>query len=161
MEGLVLLLLFALAGGPRPTKPGDGGNGKVGGLKTDNYPGGPAGVGPVPKGDPPGGCRLVYQTPAATLEALMLMGYSPLPQIWGPDGKLGTFDASADPDVRQFQLDYNQASRSRWIGNAGGLATDGMMGRCTMAGMAHALAVRGAAAWRERYMQRHDLAPGG
>jgi hypothetical protein len=111
---------------------------------------------------------MVYQSPIDTLQALNLLGYSPFPDIWGPDQKLGTYDAPVDPEVRQFQMDFNQASRSRWLrapqgGPAGGLSPDGRMGRCTMAGMAYALSARGAEAWRARYGVTTDTLdiPGG
>jgi hypothetical protein len=160
VEGLILLLLFAVGGGGRGTTGGGTGNGggTGGGTGNGGWKGGPAGPGSVPSGDPPGGCRLVYQSPASTLQALNLLGYTPLPEIWGPDAQLGTMDADPDPEVQQFQLDYNQASRSKWIGsNGGGLSPDGLMGRCTMAAMSNAQVSQGAAAWRERYMPKVTL----
>lgn len=153
----MLLLLLALGMGGRGTGNGNGATGNGNGT-TGNGHVGPAGPGPVPAGNPPGGCRLVYQSPAATVQALNVLGYTPMPEIWGPDQQLGTFDADVDPEVRQFQLDYNHASRSRWLGNnAGGLEPDGLMGQCTMAAISYATS-RGAEAWRERYMQRVQVA---
>jgi len=150
VEGLVLLLLFALGGGTR----GGNGTGTTGGgdSKGDDYKGGPAGPGKRPAGDPPGGCRLVYHTPFITSQAMNMLGYQPLPNLWGPDQQLGTYDADPDPAVRQFQLDYNQASRSKWLGaNAGGLKVDGLMGKCVMSAMLNVSTGRGDKAWRERY----------
>ena len=156
MEGLILLLLLAMGGGGRGKGTGNGnGNGGTtgtGDTTGDGYTGGPAGPGSVPFGEPPGGCFLHYTTPAASVQGLMILGYTPMPMIWGPDGVLGTFDADPDPEVRQFQLDYNQASRSKWIGSdGGGIEPDGLMGTCTMAAMSNAAVARGEAAWRERY----------
>lgn len=154
MEGLVLLLLFALGGGGRGgngTSNG-GGTGNGGDTKGDDYKGGPAGVGSRPAGDPPGGCRLIYDSPGNTSQALNMLGYSPLPDIWGPDKQLGTYDADPDPAVRQFQLDYNQASRSKWLGTGqGGLKVDGLMGKCVMAAMFNVRTGVGDTAWRDRY----------
>ena len=156
MEGLVLLLLLALGGGGKGSGGGGTGNGgTTGGGSGNGNTGGPAGPGPIPGGDPPGGCRLAYTSPAETVAALNMLGYTPMPQIWGPDGQLGTFDADPDPEVRQFQLDYNDASRTKWIGSdAGGVEPDGLMGRCTMAAMSYADVAQGAAAWRARYMPK-------
>ncbi len=173
-----LLLLLAVGLGSRGKGGGNGapnGNGGTGngngngnggtGNGGDGYPGGPASVGPVPDGEPPGGCHLAFESPASTVSALNMLGYTPNPEIWGPDEVLGTYDADEDMEVRQFQLDYNQASRSGWLGNepgwpgqyAGGLMPDGLMGRCTMAAMAHADVWRGAQAWRARYMPKVHL----
>ncbi|HUU94319.1 MAG TPA: hypothetical protein VM487_01150 [Phycisphaerae bacterium] len=148
MEGLVLLLLLALGmGGNRGT--GNGGTGNGGSKK------GPARPGSVPSGDPPGGCRLAYTSPAATVQGLNMLGYTPIAEIWGPDGQLGTFDAEVDSEVMQFQLDYNDASRTGFLGpNAGGLTPDGMVGKCLMAGMEHVVSHVGAAAWQDRYQAR-------
>lgn len=162
MEGLFLLLLLALGSGGRGNGTGNGnGNGGTtgnGDTTGDGYKGGPAGPGSVPAGNPPGGCRLVFSDPASTVQFLNLLGYTPAPAIFGPDGQLGTFDADPDPEVQQFQLDYNQASRSRWIGtNGGGLEPDGLMGRCTMAAMSNADVARGNAEWRARYMPKVSL----
>ena len=153
MEGLVLLLLFALGGGSSLGGNGtsNGGGGGGGDSDGDGYKGGPAGPGSRPSGDPPGGCRLIYSTPQNTSQALNMLGYSPLPNIWGPDQELGTYDADPDPAVRQFQLDYNQASRSKWLANAGGLKVDGLMGKCVMAAMFNVRTGVGDTAWRERY----------
>lgn len=161
MEALVLLLLLAMGGGGRGSNGGGTGNGSGnGGGSGSGYKGGPAGPGSVPNGDPPGGCRLAYASPAATVQALNLLGYTPIPEIWGPDAQLGTYDADPDPEVRQFQLDYNQASRSRWIGsNGGGITPDGLMGKCTMAAISNAQVARGVDAWRERYMPRVQFVP--
>ena len=150
MEGLVLLLLFALGmGGNRGTGNGGNGNGNGGGKK------GPAGPGSVPNGDPPGGCRLAYTSPEATVQGLNMLGYTPIVDIWGPDGVLGTFDVEVDSEVMQFQLDYNDASRSGMLGaNAGGLTPDGMVGKCLMAAMQHVDVYVGAAAWQDRYQAR-------
>jgi hypothetical protein len=148
--GLVLLLLLALGMGGKGSGNGNGGGSNGGG--NGNGWVGPAGPGSVPSGDPPGGCRLVYSSPAATVQALNMLGYTPLPQIWGPDEQLGTFDATPDPEVRQFQQDYNQASRSNYLASAGGVSADGLMGKCTMAAIEYAAAQ--APAWRERYMHR-------
>lgn len=161
MEGLVLLLLLALGSGGRGNGSGNGnGNGNGNGHI------GPAGVGPIPSGDSPGGCRLVYASPEATVQALAMLGYTPMPEIWGPDRVLGTEDAYPDAEVRQFQLDYNDASRSGWLGNmvngkAGGLTPDAMMGKCTMSAIEHAEVYRGADAWRARYMPRPKVDIGG
>lgn len=161
MEGLVLLLLLALGGGGRPGGNGNGTTGGGGPSKDDGHKG-PASVGPVPPGNPPGGCRLVYGTPESTLQALAMLGYTPLPEIWGPDEKLGTYDADVDPEIRQFQLDYNHASRTRFVGsNAGGLTPDGLMGKCGMAAIAHVMASVGANAWRDKYMPAVGLSPVG
>lgn len=158
MEGLVLLLLLALGSGGKGSNGGGTGNGGTNGGGSgsgDGYKGGPAGVGPIPTGDPPGGCALHYPSPEETVAMLNMLGYTPMPEVWGPDAQLGTFDADPDAEVRQFQLDYNQASRSKWVGpNAGGLMPDGMMGECTMAAMAHAEVYRGSQAWRDRYMHK-------
>lgn len=156
MEGLVLLLLFALGGGSslggNGSSNGGTGNGGNGDTTGDGYKGGPAGPGSRPSGDPPGGCRLIYETPANTAMALNMLGYSPLPDIWGPDQELGTYDADPDAAVRQFQLDYNQASRSKWLGTGqGGLKVDGLMGKCVMAAMFNVRTGVGDTAWRERY----------
>lgn len=151
----LLLLLLALGmGGKNGNGNGggtsNGGNGG-GGTKDDGHVG-PAGPGSVPSGDPPGGCRLVYASPAATVQALNMLGYSPRPDVWGPDAQLGTYDADPDADVMQFQLDYNQASRSRFIANGGGITPDGLMGKCTMSAIEYAQA-QGELVWRDRYMQ--------
>lgn len=161
MGEFVLLLLLALGMGGKSGST-NGGNGNGNGSGNGNGNGkdphvGPAGVGPVPSGDPPGGCRLVYASPFATLQAMNLLGYTPLPEIWGPDEELGTFDADPDPEVRQFQLDYNHASRSKFLNGAGGVTPDGLMGRCTMAAIEYATS-SGEAAWRERYMPRTQVA---
>lgn len=146
MEGLVLLLLLALGMGGS----GNGSNGQTGGGKK-----GPAKGGSRPAGNPPGGCRLAYTTPAATVQGLNMLGYTPIPEIWGPDGVLGTFDVEIDPEVLQFQLDYNDASRTGFLGaGAGGLDPDGMVGECLMAGMEHVIAHVGAVAWQDRYSAR-------
>ncbi len=160
----MLLLLFALGmgGGRNGNGNGNGtgngnGNGQQGG---DEYIG-PADAGTVPYGDPPGGCFLHYTSPAASVQGLNLLGYTPMPMIWGPDNALGTYDADPDPEVLQFQLDYNHASRTKWIGsNGGGIEPDGLMGICTMAAMSNAAVARGPEAWRARYMYRLD-SPGG
>jgi hypothetical protein len=153
VEGLVLLLLFALGGGSSLGGGGNGGGTSGGGdSKGDDYKGGPAGPGSRPSGNPPGGCRQIYDSAGNTSQALNMLGYSPMPQIFGPDDKLGTYDADPDPAIRQFQLDYNQGSRSKYLGtNAGGLGTDGLMGKCTMAAMFHVRTSVGDIAWRERY----------
>ena len=155
-----LLLLLAIGIGSRGKGGGNGANGGNGGNggNGNGYAGGPAGVGPIPNGTPPGGCRLAFTSPMSTLQAMNLLGYTPSPQIWGPDEQLGTFDADNDPEIRQFQLDYNQGSRSKYLGNnAGGLMPDGMMGKCTMAAMAHVDVWVGQSAWRDRYMPRATL----
>jgi hypothetical protein len=84
-----------------------------------------------------------------------MLGYTPIVEIWGPDGVLGTFDVEVDPEVLQFQMDYNDASRTGFLGGgAGGLDTDGMVGKCLMAGMEHVVSHVGAAAWQDRYGAR-------
>lgn len=166
MEGLLLLLLLALGGGSKKGNGNGTGTGNGNGNGNGNGHVGPAGVGPIPSGDPPGGCRLVYDSPEATVQAMAMLGYTPMAEIWGPDAKLGTWDADSDIEVRQFQLDYNQASRSGWLGNmvngkAGGLTVDGFMGQCTMSAIEHADVYRGPEAWRERYMPRPVVSIGG
>jgi hypothetical protein len=129
--------------------PNGAGTGNGGGKK------GPAKGGPRPSGDPPGGCRLAYTSPAATVQGLNMLGYTPMAEIWGPDQQLGTFDAEVDPEVLQFQLDYNDASRTGFLGpNAGGLDPDGLVGKCLMAAMEHVVAYVGAAGWQDRYGAR-------
>ena len=166
MEGLLLLLLLALGGGSKKGNGNGNGTGNGNGNGNGNGHVGPAGVGPIPSGDPPGGCRLVYDSPEATVQALAMLGYTPMPEIWGPDRVLGTFDADEDLEVRQFQLDYNHASRSGWLGTmtngkAGGLMPDGLMGKCTMSAIEHAEVWQGADAWRVRYMPRPVVTFGG
>ncbi len=128
---LVLLALGSASGGT--VKGGFAGGakkpGKLPGLDTI----------PQPAGNPPGGCRKVWATENATRVVLAGLGYNPGPaNIFGPDGKLGTGDAEPDNAIAQLQIDYNIASTKGLLGDdAGGLEMDGMMGPCTMAGMAH------------------------
>lgn len=104
----------------------------------------------------------MYNSPESTVQALAMLGYTPMPEIWGPDRQLGTEDADVDPEIRQFQLDYNHASRTRFVGsNAGGLTPDGMIGKCSMSAIAHVMASVGANAWREKYMPVVGFSPAG
>jgi hypothetical protein len=129
---------------------GGGTNGGTGGGTK-----GPAGPGSRPAGDPPGGCRVLFTSPEATVQGLNMMGYTPMPEIWGPDQQLGTFDATPDPEVLQFQRDYNHASRTGFLGpSAGGVSTDGLMGKCTMAGIFHAQTYVGPEKWQDKYQAR-------
>lgn len=138
----LLLFLILLGLGRRGTGPAPG----SGGGGADQLPGRPPGI---PKGNPPGGCRRVYKTEDGFVQALNLLGYSPMPNPFGPDGKLGTGDATPDAEIAAFQLDYNSASRKGVLGpKAGGLVEDGMTGPCTMAGMSHVFDTMSVDQWR-------------
>jgi len=105
-----------------------------------------------PDGNPPGGCVKVTASPLIVVELLNALGYWPRPDVFGPDGKLGTYDGTPDPEVMAFQTNYNEASRMKFSGpDSGGLDEDGLMGKCTFAGMDYVIGGVGPTAWRERY----------
>ena len=148
--GVIILLLLLGGGGKKGTGTGTTGGGSNGGGSK-----GPAKKGSRPSGDPPGGCALYFTSPEATVQGLNMLGYTPMPEIWGPDRMLGTYDADVDPEVMQFQVDYNDASRRGLRGpKSGGLKMDGLMGKCVMAGMNHVQVYLGAEAWQDQYQAR-------
>ena len=138
MEAFLILVVIALALQPRGG--GNGGRPAVGGLK-------PAGG----SGNPPGGCRQVWKTAEEAANAMNLLGYSPMPGLFGPDGKLGTFDADVDGEVLRFQQNYNHAANRSMAPDMGRLSEDGLMGGCTMAGMLYVFQAIGQDRWRQEY----------
>jgi hypothetical protein len=62
----------------------------------------------------------------------------------GPDGKLGGGDDGSNPEVVRFQQEYNSVSRwhkqsGEFFDGMGGLDEDGLVGPCTLNGLAFVL----------------------
>lgn len=144
MEALVVILLLLGLGGSSP-RPGAG------------RPGGRPQLPGRPAGDPPGGCLTFdpsrWPDRQAILDGFAQLGYQ-TPTLrdtmndLGPDGQLGGGDDIPNPEVAQFQRDYNEHSRRGHLGpGAGGLDVDGFVGPCTVNGLQHAIDTVGGANW--------------
>ncbi len=85
-----------------------------------------------------------WPTQASVKGTFSQLGY-PVPQRptmneLGPNGQIGGGDDVPNPVVVQFQDDYNRMSGMGVLGNmAGGLATDGFVGACTLNGLENVL----------------------
>ena len=146
----LLLLLFGL-----------GRRGAGGGAVLSPQPGGLKPSGPLvplptptavrPPGDPLGrNCEAgeyneAYWPTGASVKGTFAMLRYPVPNRptmneLGPDGQIGGGDDVPNPVVAQFQDDYNAMSAKGVLGNmAGGLATDGFVGPCTLNGLENVL----------------------